>query len=110
MQVKYSILDRSAETDGTLACCRDLGIAVIAHSPLQQGLLTERALQAGDSATRQQQQVRQPCICRVHTSPAYATRLFVNRCTGYWTPCGHVLLCSLAVKQGLVLRRSLLPM
>ena len=64
MQVKYSILDRNAETDGTLACCRDLGIAVIAHSPLQQGLLTEHALQAGDSATKQQQQVRQPCICK----------------------------------------------
>lgn len=69
MQVKYSILDRSAETDGTLACCRDLGIAVIAHSPLQQGLLTERALQTGDSATRQQQQVLQPCMCNILLKP-----------------------------------------
>lgn len=41
-QVKYSILDRRIEKNGLLALCKDLGIRVIAYSPLEQGLLTGR--------------------------------------------------------------------
>ena len=40
MQVKYNIFERGVEKDGTLQACRDMGITVVAHSPLQQGLLT----------------------------------------------------------------------
>ena len=39
-QVKYSLLDRRAESNGTLALARELGVTIIAYSPLEQGLLT----------------------------------------------------------------------
>jgi aryl-alcohol dehydrogenase-like predicted oxidoreductase len=39
-QVKYSLLDRSAERSGLLHACRDLGVTLIAYSPLGMGLLT----------------------------------------------------------------------
>lgn len=39
-QVHYSLLHRAVEKDGTLARCQELGIRLIAHSPLEMGLLT----------------------------------------------------------------------
>ncbi len=39
-QVRYSLLHRRAEPDGTLEAARELGVAVIAWSPLEQGVLT----------------------------------------------------------------------
>jgi len=39
-QVHYSLLSRGAETTGILARCKELGIRMIAYSPLEQGLLT----------------------------------------------------------------------
>ena len=39
-QVHYSLLRREVEKDGTLARCKELGIRLIAYSPLEQGLLT----------------------------------------------------------------------
>lgn len=39
-QVHYSLLNRDAEKDGTLARCKELGIRLIAYSPLEKGLLT----------------------------------------------------------------------
>jgi aryl-alcohol dehydrogenase-like predicted oxidoreductase len=39
-QVKYSLLDRRVESNGTLAAAKELGVAIIAYSPLEQGLLT----------------------------------------------------------------------
>lgn len=39
-QVEYSLLHRAPERDGVLAACRELGVALIAYSPLAQGLLT----------------------------------------------------------------------
>ncbi len=39
-QVKYSLLDRSIEANGTLAAAGELGVSLIAYSPLEQGLLT----------------------------------------------------------------------
>lgn len=41
-QVRYNLLDRGIERDGTLDCARELGVSVIAYSPLAQGLLTGR--------------------------------------------------------------------
>jgi aryl-alcohol dehydrogenase-like predicted oxidoreductase len=41
-QVKYSLLDRRIESDGTLAAAKELGVTIIAYSPLAQGLLTGR--------------------------------------------------------------------
>ena len=38
-QVHYSLIDRSAERDGTLARCKELGIRLIAYSPIEKGLL-----------------------------------------------------------------------
>jgi aryl-alcohol dehydrogenase-like predicted oxidoreductase len=52
-QVKYSILDRGPERDGTVAKCADLGVSVIAHSPLEQGLLTARGLEGTDQKAQQ---------------------------------------------------------
>jgi aryl-alcohol dehydrogenase-like predicted oxidoreductase len=39
-QVPYSLLDRHVEKNGLLALCQELGVRVIAYSPLAQGLLT----------------------------------------------------------------------
>lgn len=38
-QVRYSVLDRSPERDGVLAACRELGVTLLAYSPLAQGVL-----------------------------------------------------------------------
>ena len=43
-QRRFSLFDRSIESDGTLAYCAANGIGVIAFSPLAQGLLTNRYL------------------------------------------------------------------
>lgn len=39
-QVHYSLLQRKPERNGVLAACRELDVALIAYSPLEQGLLT----------------------------------------------------------------------
>jgi aryl-alcohol dehydrogenase-like predicted oxidoreductase len=39
-QVKYSLLDRRIEQDGILDTAKELGIAIIAYSPLEQGILS----------------------------------------------------------------------
>ncbi len=39
-QVKYSLLRREIETNGVLDAARDLGVTVIAYSPLARGMLT----------------------------------------------------------------------
>jgi aryl-alcohol dehydrogenase-like predicted oxidoreductase len=41
-QVEYSLLHRQPETNGILEACRELGIALIAYTPLAGGLLTGR--------------------------------------------------------------------
>ncbi len=39
-QVKYSLLDRDIEHNGVLEAAQELGVSIIAYSPLAQGLLT----------------------------------------------------------------------
>jgi aryl-alcohol dehydrogenase-like predicted oxidoreductase len=39
-QVEYSLLHRAPETNGVLEASRDLGVTLIAYSPIAQGLLT----------------------------------------------------------------------
>ena len=39
-QVRFNLLDRNIEKQGVLSAAKDLGITVIAYSPLAQGLLT----------------------------------------------------------------------
>jgi aryl-alcohol dehydrogenase-like predicted oxidoreductase len=39
-QVEYSLLHRKLETDGVLDACRELGVSLIAQSPLAGGMLT----------------------------------------------------------------------
>jgi aryl-alcohol dehydrogenase-like predicted oxidoreductase len=39
-QVHYSVLNRDVEKNGTLARCKELGIRLIAYSPLEKGLLS----------------------------------------------------------------------
>ena len=39
-QVHYSLLHRAPEVDGVLDACRELGVTLLAYSPLEQGLLT----------------------------------------------------------------------
>jgi aryl-alcohol dehydrogenase-like predicted oxidoreductase len=41
-QVQYNLLDRRIEKDGVLAAAKELGITIIAYSPLAQGVLTGR--------------------------------------------------------------------
>jgi len=39
-QVEYHLLNRTIEKNGTMSLCRDLGVRIIAYSPLATGLLT----------------------------------------------------------------------
>jgi aryl-alcohol dehydrogenase-like predicted oxidoreductase len=39
-QVKYSLLDRRIERDGIIDTAKELGVAIIAYSPLEQGILS----------------------------------------------------------------------
>jgi aryl-alcohol dehydrogenase-like predicted oxidoreductase len=39
-QMRYNLLDRGIETNGVLEAARDLGITIIAYSPLAQGILS----------------------------------------------------------------------
>ena len=39
-QVEYSLLQRKPETSGLTAVCRDLGVTIIAYSPIAKGLLS----------------------------------------------------------------------
>jgi len=39
-QVRYSLLDRRIEQDGTLETARELGVTIISYTPLESGLLT----------------------------------------------------------------------
>ena len=48
-QVRYSLLDRSIEKRGVLDAARQLGITIIAYSPLAQGILTGRFHEAPES-------------------------------------------------------------
>jgi aryl-alcohol dehydrogenase-like predicted oxidoreductase len=42
IQVEYSLLQRSPETNGVLDACRELGVTLIAYMPLAMGALTGR--------------------------------------------------------------------
>jgi aryl-alcohol dehydrogenase-like predicted oxidoreductase len=46
-QVRWSLVDRRVEADGTVAAARELGVTLIAYSPLGQGLLTSQTLEGG---------------------------------------------------------------
>jgi aryl-alcohol dehydrogenase-like predicted oxidoreductase len=48
-QVEYSLLQRAPETNGVLEASRDLGVTLIAYSPIAQGLLTGKYGPGGDS-------------------------------------------------------------
>jgi aryl-alcohol dehydrogenase-like predicted oxidoreductase len=39
-QVEYSLIHRAPEADGVLDACRELGVTLLAYSPLEQGILT----------------------------------------------------------------------
>lgn len=41
-QVHYSLLNRTVEKEGTLARCKELGVRMIAYSPIEKGLLSGR--------------------------------------------------------------------
>ena len=51
-QVKYSLLDRRIEKNGILQMARELGITIIAYSPLEQGILTGKFHTDPDSVKR----------------------------------------------------------
>ena len=40
LQTEYSLWTRDIETNGTLAACRELGVSIVAYSPLGRGFLT----------------------------------------------------------------------
>jgi len=51
-QVKYSLLSRGVETNGVLDAARDMGITIIAYSPLEMGLLTGKFHEDADRLKR----------------------------------------------------------
>ena len=48
LQTEYSLFTRDIETNGVLDTCRELGISIVAYSPLGRGLLTGAIKSAGD--------------------------------------------------------------
>ncbi|TVR69285.1 MAG: aldo/keto reductase [Spirochaetaceae bacterium] len=48
-QMRYSLLDREIERDGVLETAKELGVTIIAYSPLSQGLLTGRYHEPGET-------------------------------------------------------------
>jgi aryl-alcohol dehydrogenase-like predicted oxidoreductase len=50
-QVRFSLVDRRVERDGVLAAARELGVSIIAYSPLGQGLV---CTEPGDDGPRAQ--------------------------------------------------------
>ena len=70
-QVQYSLTYRAPERNGVLAACQELGVTLIAYSPMAQGLLTGA----------------QPClILGVIILPA----ILLGRCGGV-TECGQIV-------------------
>jgi len=51
-QVQYSLIYRAPETNGVLDACRELGVTLVAYSPLAQGLLTGKYTGEGAPAPR----------------------------------------------------------
>lgn len=41
-QIHYSLLHRACELDGTFDACRELGVTILAYTPLEQGILAGR--------------------------------------------------------------------
>lgn len=39
-QIQYNLLERAPDTDGTIAACRELGVTIIAYSPIKYGMLS----------------------------------------------------------------------
>jgi aryl-alcohol dehydrogenase-like predicted oxidoreductase len=51
-QVRYSLLHRAPEVDGVLDACRELDVTLLAYSPLEQGLLAGRYVDAPPTGPR----------------------------------------------------------
>lgn len=75
-QVRYSLLHRAPEVNGVLETCRELGVTLLAYSPLEQGLLTGKyapgALPAGpraesDAFSPENVAVAQPVVAALRT-------------------------------------------
>jgi aryl-alcohol dehydrogenase-like predicted oxidoreductase len=52
LQSEYSLWTRDVETNGVLATCRELGIALVAYSPLGRGFLTGTIQETSDLDAR----------------------------------------------------------
>ncbi|MEB3831700.1 aldo/keto reductase [Phormidium sp. CCY1219] len=50
-QVKYSLLSRKVESEGIVSTARELGVVILAYSPLAQGLLTGKYTPDGKKPT-----------------------------------------------------------
>lgn len=48
-QVRYSLLTRQAESSGVVSTAKELGVVILAYSPLAQGLLTGKYRSAGET-------------------------------------------------------------
>lgn len=73
-QVRYNLADRKIETDGTLETAKELGITIIAYSPLAQGLLTGR-FHDDPSTTRKVNSMRRS---RLNEKALERTRPLIN--------------------------------
>lgn len=74
-QVKYSVFDRGPEKSGLLQACKDLGVTLIAHSPLQRGLLTGEV--ASESSICRAAKLHQPACASMSVS--------LRRSGSFWT-------------------------
>lgn len=51
-QMRYSLLDRRIETNGVLETAQELGVTIIAYSPLEQGILTGKFHESEEARAR----------------------------------------------------------
>jgi aryl-alcohol dehydrogenase-like predicted oxidoreductase len=63
-QVLYSLMDRKAEKTGLLGACKRQGIALIAYSPIAQGLLTGRYSMNHPPPLRRRVRIRRARLAR----------------------------------------------
>jgi aryl-alcohol dehydrogenase-like predicted oxidoreductase len=72
-QVEYSLLDRKVETNRLLKACQELGVTLIAYSPLAQGVLTGKYTPEnpppgirGRRYNRSKMEKTQPLLSKMH--------------------------------------------
>ncbi len=64
-QIEYSLLQRGPERSGVIQACRELGVSVIAYSPIRKGLLTGKYTPENPPPGRRGMSARRDYLARI---------------------------------------------